>query len=111
MKLKGAYKGTRKRKAPPQIILIECPGCGWKGKPNEITEAEAEYVIHLDNYHIGPLECAFCGDTITRGIRLLPDFATLAVHVKHFHPDIVRQHENQLGEPLPQGALVPHSFK
>src|SRR5919108_5338235 len=85
-RLKGRYKGTRKRKEPPKIIWIECPGCNWRGHPAEVEEAEQEYAIHLERVHYGILECAFCDVSVGRGFRLLPDFQTLAAHVKYFHP-------------------------
>lgn len=111
MKLRGRYKGTRRRKAPKAIVRIECPGCGWKGGTAEIAEAEAEYILHLEFFHYGPLECAFCDNEVGRGFRLLPSFETLAAHVQHFHADIIARHEKTFGEKLPQGSLVPHSFK
>ena len=53
-----------------------------------ITEAEIEYVLHLENVHHGILECAFCNPAVAnRGQRMLPTFETLAAHVRHFHPE------------------------
>jgi hypothetical protein len=110
-KLPGRYKGTRKRKPRPEIIWIECPGCGWRGHPGKLFNAEAEYVLHLEKIHYGILECAFCDTSICRGLRLLPDFETLASHVRSVHPEIVAAHEKVSGHTLGPGALVPRSFK
>lgn len=103
-KLPGAYKNRNKRKhrAPPVRIIIECPGCGWHSRPNEPNEAECEYILHMTNVHHGLLECAFCPDSVGRGLRFLPDFGALAAHVKYFHPDLA---------PDDIGALPPHAFK
>lgn len=104
MKLPGRYKGTRKRHAPPQIIIIECPGCGWRSQPGKSEEADIEYVLHLSNVHHGTLECAFCPKNVRGGLRYLPDFQTLAAHVRHYHPERFK------GVDDPE-ALPPHAFK
>lgn len=75
MLLPGRYKGTRKRKQSPVIVKIECPGCGWHSRQSVFEKAEAEYAQHLLDSHYGILHCAFCP-------AMLPDFATLAAHVK-----------------------------
>lgn len=94
--LPGAYRGTRKRKQPPEIIWIHCPGCSWRGHPAKIEKAEKEYVKHLERVHYGFLDCAFC-DGVGLGYRLLPNFETLVRHVQFFHPEIVAQHEVRYG--------------
>ena len=94
MKLKGSYKNRHKRPRPQfaPIIQIECPGCGWKSQPNKTEPAECEYVLHLNNVHHGVLDCFFCDPArVSRGLRLLPDFATLAAHCKNFHPKIIQE--------------------
>jgi hypothetical protein len=93
MKPLGAYKGKRHRAPAPVFIIIECPGCGWRGQAAKPEEAEIEYVLHLNNVHHGTLECAFCDIGLSRGLRFLPDFATLAAHVHHFHPEKFAAHE------------------
>lgn len=100
-----AYKGNRKRKAPPDIIQMECPGCGWKGKPAKTQKAEIEYVLHLNNVHHGLLDCAFCYSDSP--CRFLPDFATLASHVQNFHPDIAPDDS----EAIPPKAFVYHNLE
>lgn len=85
--LPGRYKGTRKKHPAPVLITIECPGCGWKSRQAKPEFAEKSYVAHLDVVHYGPLECAFCDDTIPRSVRFCPDFNTLAQHVQGFHPN------------------------
>jgi len=93
VKLKGSYKNRHKRSRPAfaPVIQIECPGCGWKGQPDKTEPAEVEYVLHLVNVHHGPMDCFFCDPArVSRGLRLLPDFATLAAHVKTFHPEIIQ---------------------
>jgi len=74
MKLKGSYKGTRKRRQPPAIMKIECPGCGWKSKAGTFEQCEKEYLGHLMRGHYCILHCVFCNAGF-------PDFATLAHHV------------------------------
>jgi hypothetical protein len=90
-KLPGRYKGKRReapRPEPPAIIIIECPGCGYRTLPNTTENAEIEYVLHLNNIHHGILECAFCDARSTsRGLRCLPSFETLAAHVHLFHAE------------------------
>ncbi len=87
-KLPGRYKGNRKRAPSPNLVIIECPACGWLTQPAIITEAEIDYVLHIENIHHGILECAFCDPaTVNRGQRILPTFETLAAHVRHFHPE------------------------
>jgi hypothetical protein len=98
-KLPGSYKGTRKHKAPPVLVIIECPACGWKSKGAKLEFAEQEYLLHMANVHHGFLECAFCDVQTSHGLRTLPDFATLAHHVKTVHG---------LGDGL---SLPPRSFK
>lgn len=111
MKLSGSYKGKRKRVSPPAFVQIECPGCGWKGSPNVINEAEAEYVLHLENIHHGILDCAFCDpSTVSCGLRFLPSFETLAAHVKHFHPEIIAR-ESAKGMPVEDGAIPAKAFR
>lgn len=110
-KLPGRYKGTRKRTAPPVIVQIECPGCGWKGTPGKLEPAEMEYVAHLSNIHYGLLECAFCDCGISRGLRFLPDFATLARHVHLFHADVLAQIAKERGYEVAPGAIPEKAFK
>lgn len=110
MKLKGAYKGTRKRHAPPALIIIECPACGFRTAGAKPEEAEMEYVLHINNVHSGPLECAFCPDSVGRGLRYLPDFATLAAHVHHFHAQEKLADGRTILEIDPL-ALPPGAFK
>jgi hypothetical protein len=82
-KLPGRYKGTRRRTPPPTLIIIECPGCGWKSFPDPPELAEKSYLTHLTYIHYGYLQCYFCPS-------YLPDFATLAYHVRLFHPEVFR---------------------
>src|SRR5690349_13727263 len=102
--LPGRYKGTRKRHEAPALIIIECPGCGWRSQGAKPEYAEVEYVLHLNNVHHGTLECAFCDPSVAgRGLRFLPDFGTLAQHVKHFHPKRFAGCE--------EGAIPPGAFR
>lgn len=110
-KLPGRYKGTRKRTAPPVIVQIECPGCGWKGTPGKLEPAENEYVAHLTNVHYGLLECAFCANGVSRGLRCLPDFAGLAAHVHHFHADILEKIKRERGYEVAPGAIPEKAFR
>ena len=106
-KLPGRYKGNRKRSPLPAYAIIECPGCGWRTQPAVITEAEIEYVLHIENVHHGILECAFCDPAVTnRGQRILPTFETLAAHVRYFHPERFQDCIEQ-----DMGAIPPKSFR
>lgn len=109
-RLPGRYKGTRRRQAPRVYIQIECPGCGWQGEVNEIPLAEMEYLVHLKNVHYGIMECAFCTNEISRGLRCLPDFATLAAHVKSFHGSLTMEN-GHLVSTLTEGFLPPHAIR
>jgi hypothetical protein len=113
-KLPGRYKGTRKRSLPPVFVKIECPGCGWKSKAvnsEKMQPAEKEYVHHLTSVHYGLLECAFCDDTVSIGLRCLPTFATLAQHVRHFHADKLERIEKDRGYPVEPRSVPAHAFK
>lgn len=110
-KLPGRYKGTRKRQPPPVIVQIECPGCGWKGNPNKLWPAEAEYVLHLNDVHYSVLECAFCSESVSRGIRCLPDFATLAAHCSIYHRDILDRLRETRGYAVEEGSIPAGAFK
>lgn len=110
MKLKGTYKGTRRRPEPPAIIIIECPGCGWRSQPTKPEKAKTQYVAHLDSVHFGSLECAFCDPATECGQRLLPDFGTLARHVHHFHAKEKLKDGRTIADIDPV-ALPPRAFK
>jgi len=111
-KLPGKYKGERKKKTPPILVQIECPGCGWKGDVlQNLWSAEAQYLDHLLRTHYSILECAFCSEDVSRGLRCLPNFASLAAHVRSRHGDIVQKIEQERGYPIELGAIPPHAFK
>jgi hypothetical protein len=74
MKLKGSYKGKRKRKTPPAIMKLQCPGCNWKSRAGKFEQCEKEYLGHLMRVHYCILHCVFCNAGF-------PDFASLALHV------------------------------
>jgi hypothetical protein len=109
-KLKGNYKGNRRKVPAPVIVIFECPGCGFRTQAAKPEKAEQEYVIHLGNVHHGLLECVFCDAGIDRGIRWLPDFATLAAHVHWFHAGQKLKDGRTIAE-IEEGALPPKAFK
>lgn len=111
-KLPGRYKGNRKRAEPPVLVQIECPGCGWKGTVNKLEPAEMEYVLHLNDCHHGLLECAFCdAEIISRGIRCLPDFGTLARHVHTYHRDILERIRRERGYEVERWSIPAGAFR
>lgn len=110
-KLPGRYKGTRKRQEPPVIVQIECPGCGWKGEANRLEPAEMEYLLHLTDHHYSVLECAFCDQSVSRGIRCLPDFGTLAAHCSVYHRDILEGLRRQRGWAVEPGSVPAGAFR
>lgn len=69
-----------------------------------------QYVLHLTNVHYGVLECAFCNASISRGLRMLPDFATLAAHVHSFHADILRSIRESRGYEVAPGNIPAGAF-
>ena len=96
------YKANRRTSEAPVLVIFECPGCGFRTQGAKPEEAEIEYVLHLNNVHHGPLECAFCDRRAGNGVRWLPCFATLARHTQFFHREVA---------PADPEAIPPRAFR
>jgi hypothetical protein len=70
-----------------------------------------EYVLHLTNIHYGLLECAYCDAEISRGLRCLPDFRTLADHVRYFHKDVLAEIAKRRGYEVAPGSIPAGAFR
>jgi hypothetical protein len=111
VKLPGRYKGTRQWHLPVERVRIECPGCGWKSKPNLVHLAEFELRGHLEDCHTPDRECAFCRAEFQ-------SFEALEKHVPQC-PMFTRREKNMAlswndkkatlpgGAPLLKGSDVP----
>jgi hypothetical protein len=66
------------------------------------------FLYHLEQVHYGILECAFCETSVSRGIKCLPDFASLAAHVKAMHGE--KQLDWIEGEAIVYEGLPPFAF-
>lgn len=78
MKIPGRYKGTRKHKAPPVRVRMQCPGCNWVSDILTVELADQQYMRHLVQTHFGAFHCSYCSASF-------PDFTTLGVHIKDDH--------------------------
>jgi hypothetical protein len=92
---------------------VECPGCGWKSKPNLVHLTEFELRGHLEDCHTPDRECAFCRAEFQ-------SFEALEEHVPQC-PMFTRREKNMAlswsarkaklpgGAPLLKGSDLPKS--